>query len=91
MIPYAQIDSFEYSQPVARHLGVLPAIAVGLAKKRQHRHFFQIRYRGDNDVMEVAVLEVPKQMPLTLLPVLRARSPQACRVIPVGKCNQDPK
>jgi hypothetical protein len=34
-IPFDKIDSFEYTQQVARHLGVLPAIAVGLVKRRQ--------------------------------------------------------
>lgn len=28
-IPYSEIESFEYSTEVTRHLGVLPAIAVG--------------------------------------------------------------
>jgi len=36
-IPYVAIDSFEYSREVKRHLGVLPAIAVGLVKQRQRR------------------------------------------------------
>src|SRR5437879_12460139 len=34
-ILFAKIDSFEYSQEVARHLGVLPAIAVGLIRDRK--------------------------------------------------------
>ena len=42
LMPYAKIASFEYSQQVARHLGVLPASAVGLLKKRQRRRFFRI-------------------------------------------------
>src|SRR5712671_6849578 len=47
LIPYADIQSFAYDKEVTRHLGVLPAIAVGLLKMRQHRHFFRISYRGD--------------------------------------------
>jgi hypothetical protein len=39
-IPYSAIESFEYSKEVTRHLGVLPAIAIGLVRQRQHRHFF---------------------------------------------------
>lgn len=35
-IPYAFIESYEYSKDVTRHLGVLPAIAVGLVKMRRH-------------------------------------------------------
>ncbi len=79
IIPYAKIASFEYSQKVARHLGVLPAIAVGLMKKRQRRHFVQINYHDDSSVSQVAVFEVPKQMPRTFLAVLQARAPQGCR------------
>src|SRR5437879_3066863 len=37
-IPYADIQSFEYSKEVARHLGVLPAIMAALLKARQQRH-----------------------------------------------------
>ncbi len=47
-IPYAAIDSFEYSREVTRHLGVLPAIGVGLIRERQHRHFFRISYRNES-------------------------------------------
>src|SRR5258707_15703788 len=43
-IPYASIESYRYSTDVTRHLGVLPAIAVGLAKIRRHSHFFSIAY-----------------------------------------------
>jgi hypothetical protein len=87
-IPYARIASFEYSDKVARHLGVLPAIAVGLVKKRQRRHFFQISYHDDSDSTQVAVFEVSKQMPQTLLAVLKFRSPQACQVLAKTKCDQ---
>jgi hypothetical protein len=53
-IPYSAIESFEYSKEVTRHLGVLPAIAVGLVKQRQHRHFFRIAYRDQTQVSHVA-------------------------------------
>lgn len=77
-IPYAKIESFEYSRQVARHLGVLPAIAVGLAKKRQRRHFFRISYRDGGNVSQVAIFEVPKQMPRILMAILQLRAPQSC-------------
>ncbi|MGB8759963.1 MAG: hypothetical protein WCD01_03660, partial [Candidatus Sulfotelmatobacter sp.] len=38
LIPYSQIESFEYSTEVTRHLGVMPAIAVGLIKKPPHQN-----------------------------------------------------
>lgn len=83
-IPYAAMQSYEYTQEVAHHLGVAPAIAVGLVRKRQRRHFFRITYQDTAGVAQVAVLEVPKQMPGTLLAVLQARSPKGCK--PKGGC-----
>jgi hypothetical protein len=78
-IPYASIESFQYSQEVTRHLGVLPAIAIGLVAKRRHRHFFRIAYRDSNNVAQAAVFEVPKRMPRTLQAILHARAPQTCK------------
>jgi phosphosulfolactate synthase (CoM biosynthesis protein A) len=77
-IPYADIQSFEYSKEVTRHLGVLPAIGVGLVKMRRHRHY-RISYRGADNVSQVAVFEFPKHMPRTLRAVLEARAPQTCK------------
>jgi len=76
-ISYASIESFTYSKEVARHLGVLPLIAVCLIRMRQHRHFFRITYRGSDGVANVAIFEVPKHMPRTLQAVLDTRSPHA--------------
>ena len=79
VIPYAKIDTFEYSVDVARHLGVLPAMAVAPLRKRQRRHFFRISYHDENNVSQVAIFEVSKRMPRTLLAVLQVRAPQGCR------------
>lgn len=84
-IPFAGIDSFEYTQQRARHLGVLPTIAVGLFKHLQYRHFFRIAYHGEDNSSQVAVFEVPKQMPRSLLAVLQTRAPQGCKPIKCGK------
>ncbi len=78
LIPYAEIQSFEYSSEVTHHLGVLPTIGVGLVKMQRHRHYFRISYRGADNVPQVAVFEVPKHMPRTLQAVLKARAPQSC-------------
>jgi len=86
-IPFARIISFEYSEKVARHLGILPAIAVGLVKKRQRRHFFQVSYRDEANSTQVAVFEVSKHMPHMLLAVLQNRSPQACQLPLRIKCD----
>ena len=83
-IPYADIQSFEYSKEVTRHLGVMPAIAVGLLKMRQHSHYFRISYRGADNVSQAAVFEVSKNIPRTLQAVLQTRAPQSCRPCSTG-------
>jgi hypothetical protein len=87
-IPYARIDSYKYYEQVARHLGVLPAIAVGMVKRRQQRHFFQISYRDESNLTQVAVFEVSKRSPQTLLAVLLARAPQGCKPSNASRCSQ---
>lgn len=86
-IPYVEIESYLYTREVTRHLGVLPAIGVGLLRMRQHRHFFRISYQHDN-VSQVAVFEVPKQMPRTLQAVLQTRAPRKCP-LPACVARQD--
>lgn len=88
VIPFAKIDSYEYSQQVARHLGVLPAIATGLIRHRQKRHFVRIAYKGENGAQQVAIFEVPKQMPRTLMAILQARAPWGCRTKATANCGQ---
>lgn len=88
VIPYAKIESFEYSEQVARHLGVLPAIAVGLVKKRQQKHFVRISYRDTGDMSQVAVFEVSKKMPRTLMAILQTRAPQGCKRPYVTMCGE---
>ena len=65
-IPYSSIESSNYSQELARHMGFLPTVAVCLLKVRQHRHFFRISYHDEHSVEQVAIFEVPKHMPRTL-------------------------
>jgi len=79
MIPYNAIESFEYSKEVTRHLGVMPAIAIGLVKMRRHSHYFRISYRDPNNVAQAAVFQVPKNMPRTLQAVLETRAPRTCK------------
>jgi hypothetical protein len=86
VIPFEEIDSYEYSQQVARHLGVLPAIAVGLVKRRQRRHFFRITYHDDSKTQQVAIFEVSKETPRSLLAVLQGRAPEGCKPQITGKC-----
>ena len=86
VIPFEEIDSYEYSQQVARHLGVLPAIAVGLVKRRQRRHFFRLTYHDESKTQQVAIFEVSKEAPRTLLAVLQGRAPQGCKPQASGRC-----
>lgn len=79
-IPYVVIDSFEYSQEVKRHLGVLPAIAISLVKHRQRRHFFRISYHDERNVPQVVIFEVSKHTPRSLEAVLETRAPQGCKL-----------
>jgi len=79
VIPYNAIESFKYSKEVTRHLGVMPAIAIGLMKMRRHSHFFRISYRDPNNVAQAAVFEVPKHMPRTMQAVLETRAPRTCK------------
>ena len=84
-IPYNQIDSFEHSKEVAVHLGVAPAIAVGLVKKRKRVHYLQFTFRDNQNVYQVAVFEIPKTMPIFLMPTLVGRASQA-RCLPFAEC-----
>jgi hypothetical protein len=77
-IEYKNIRGFRYTTEVARHLGVLPAIAVGLVKSRERKHFFTIRFVNSEGVAQAAVFEVAKNDPPALLAILRARAPQVC-------------
>ena len=78
-IPYTSIESYEYSKDVTRHLGVLPAIAVGLVKMRRHSHYFSISYHSETGgPAQIVVFEVPKDMPRTLKAILQTRAPGTC-------------
>lgn len=81
-IPYTQIDSCEYAEPIAHHLGVLPAIGVGLVKARRHKHIFRVVYHEDDSRPQVAIFEVSKQAARPLLAILQARAPQGCKTPP---------
>jgi hypothetical protein len=77
-IPYASIESYEYAKEVTRHLGVVPAVAVGLVKMWRHSHYFSIAYRIETGgTAQIVVFEVPKDMPRTLQAVRQTRAPGA--------------
>jgi hypothetical protein len=62
-IAYDKIKKIEYHKEVAFHLGVAPAIVVGLIKKRERKHFFTITYTDEAGVRQAAVFEVAKDAP----------------------------
>lgn len=77
-ISYSDMDHVTYHANVARHLGVLPAIAAGLVRKRERKHLLDVSYRDASGAIQVAQFELAKGLPATLLPVLNARAPKAC-------------
>jgi hypothetical protein len=77
-IAYASLQRVEYRNEVAYHLGVAPAIVVGLLKKRERKHLFTLTYSDKDGVKQVASFEVSKDLAPTLLTVLSARAPKAC-------------
>jgi hypothetical protein len=87
-VPYDSVTSFYYSQEVAHHLGLLPAIAVGLVKARQQRHFFHIAYRDGTGPVQVLVLEVSKDAQGPLRTTLDKRIPQAACARPARVCSE---
>lgn len=87
-IPWAKIESFEYSRQLARHWGIVPTVAIVLFKYRQRRHFFRIAYRDEYNLPQAAVFEVPKQLPNTLLAVLQTRAPQGCNARAYPSCGR---
>jgi hypothetical protein len=77
-IEYKNIQSFRYTTEVAYHLGVLPAIAVGLLKSRERKHFLTLRFIDSAGVAQAAIFEVAKNDPPALLAILHARASQVC-------------
>jgi len=86
-IPYSRITHYEYTRKLARHLGVVPTIAVVLVKHLQRRHFFVINYKDEEGIAQSAVFEVAKDAPQTLEAVLMARAPRANRPAFRDPCN----
>ena len=97
VIPYDKIQSFQYSRKLARHYGALLTVAIVMFKFRQRRHFVTINYADASGTPQVAIFEVSKEMPLTLMPVLAVRAPKGCKSDSfnyennLGQCQFGPK
>ena len=89
-IPYKGMESFEHSKELAVHLGVAPAIAVGLVAARKRNHYVRITYKDGNQLPQVAVFEVQGPMLRFLMPMLEARAPQA-QCGPYADCTPKPR
>jgi hypothetical protein len=79
VIPYDRVQSFQYSRQLARHYGALLTVAIVMFKFRQRRHFMEIKYLDETNIPQVAVFEISKEMPRTLMAVLTTRAPQGCK------------
>ena len=63
------------------------ALTIGrLAGFRKEWIFFTISYSDPSKTTQVVVLEVPKDEPKVLLPILRARASQACGKVAANFC-----
>ena len=78
-IPYASIQRFQYTQPLARRLGVAATIAVGIVKRRQRLHVVEVYFRDTAGANQVGVFEVSKDRPASVVAVLHARVPRPAR------------
>jgi hypothetical protein len=77
-IDYAAIRNAYMANEATHHLGVAPAIAVGLLAARRHRHFVTITWADPAGIAQVAEIEVSGQDQTSLMAVLRARMRPPC-------------
>jgi phosphatidylglycerophosphate synthase len=69
-IPYSQVQDCAYQDPVAHHLGVLPALAVGLVGTRIHNHLVTLTYLDTAHARQTVIFQLPHSGPEVLLPIL---------------------
>jgi hypothetical protein len=75
-IPYASMQRFEYTVPLARRLGAIPTLAVVLVKHRQRRHLVELHFRDQGGTNQVVVFEVSKEQAKSVVAVLSAKVPR---------------
>jgi hypothetical protein len=86
-IPYTKIRSYQYREETRFHLGVLPAIAVGMVKARSKIHTVSIAWQGERGVSEVVTLQMSKHTAEGLMTLLRARAERACQPAWAKSCS----
>ena len=74
-IPYASLQRFQYTQKLARRLGVAATVAVALVKHRQRRHVVELYFQDGTGVNQVAMFELSKERAAPVVAVLTARVP----------------
>ena len=74
-IPYKNVTKYSVDSEVAHHIGVLPAIAVGLLKARHRQHFLHIAFTDEKGTVQTLEFEISKQMPRMISDLLQARVP----------------
>jgi phosphatidylglycerophosphate synthase len=84
-IDYTHIRNVSATNEVTHHLGVAPAIAVGLLAVRQRRYFLTITWTDEAGIAQAAQIEVAKREQQPLATVIRARMLQHCQQSP---CNR---
>lgn len=77
-IKYSSIHTVDARNEVTHHLGVAPAIAVGLLAARQRRYFITLTWTDEAGVAQAAEIEVPRREQQPLLTIIRARMPRQC-------------
>jgi CDP-diacylglycerol--glycerol-3-phosphate 3-phosphatidyltransferase len=78
-IQYAAIKTAWPSNEVTHHLGVAPAIAVGLLAPRRRRYFITLTWVDEGGIAQAAQLEISKHVQQPVMAVIRARMPQPCQ------------
>lgn len=78
-INYASIKTVQPTNEVMHHLGVAPAIAVGLLAARKHRYFITVTWNDTAGVAQVVQIEVSRRDQNALVAVIRARMPHPCQ------------
>jgi hypothetical protein len=78
-IPYASIESYEYSKDVTPHRGgaVRDRGRAGQDAPTQPLLQHLLPHRSPGRLAQIVVLEVPKDMPRSLQAILQTRAPQA--------------
>jgi hypothetical protein len=81
-IDYSAIKTAYANNEVRHHLGVAPAIAVGLLAARQRRYFVTLAWTDKEGTPQAAKIEISKRDQDTLMAVIHARMPQPCQRTP---------